>query len=1086
MTDFATCVRDYALAVREKFRLSVDAQPEDQLKAPVGDFMRAVGSLTTLDVGWRSEVRADDVGGRPDLGITVGGLLSGHIELKRPGLGARPERFTGANGRQWKRFQALPNLIYTDGSEWSLYHSGKLITRTRFAGDVSEDGPAALDDDGGSKLDGLLRSFLYWEPIVPKTARGLAEFLAPLTRFLRDEVNKALGREGGPLNALASEWREVLFPEADDAQFADAYAQTVTYALLLAQFEGADSLRPAFAVDTLQRQHTLLAEALRWLEVQQVRDELEMPIEILERAIGAVDAARIGSAGDPWLYFYEQFLGAYDPKLRQDRGVYYTPVQVVGAQVRLAGELLRTELGKPLGFADPDVTVLDPAVGTGTYPLAVLEHAAETTRARWGVGAIQEKLEDLAKRLYAFEILVGPYSVAHLRISQRLHEAGVHDRAGLIYLTDTLESPNHPPAFQAGLLQASLTEERKQAQHVKKSVQVFVCLGNPPYDREERAPDEEGGRRKGGWVRHGEDHDGAPDPILEDFLRPVREAGDGGHLKNVYNDYVYFWRWALWKVLDSTDDAGIITFITASSYLRGPGFAGMRRKMREVFDELWIIDLEGGSLDTRKTENVFAITRPVAIAIGFRKGAPDAEHAARVWKTKITGTEQAKLDALDAIATFADVEWRECSRDWGAPFYPIGTGPYSNWPKVTDVFPWQHSGCQMKRTWPIGESRDVLMDRWRSLLDRAPRERATAFKQTDYRTISGQCASLFDAKRRDATIEMLDPQAVQPVIAQYAYRSFDRQWVIADSRVGDRMRPELWRVHGPKQTYLTLLLTEVVGEGPAAVGAAEIPDLHHFRGSFGGKHAIPLWRDAGATQANITGGLLEQLAEAHGRRAEAEDLFAYAYGVLAQPAYVERFWEELELPPPRLPITKDAELFTRVAEHGARLLYLHTYGERFGGTGGDGSVPQGQARCMEAVPSNSYPVGHTYDEEERVLRVGEGEFAPVAPEVYGYSVSGLQIVKSWLDYRKLKRAGRKSSPLDDIRPERWDFTEELLELLWVLEATIAMQPEGEDLLDAVLRSELFSDSELPTPTEDERKPPRNVRTAVVQGTLGVG
>ena len=156
-------------------------------------------------------------------------------------------------------------------------------------------------------------------------------------------------------------------------------------------------------------------------------------------------------------------------------------------------------------------------------------------------------------------------------------------------------------------------------------------------------------------MRYGDDDEHAPEPILEDFLRPVRDAGDGGHLKNVYNDYVYFWRWALWKVLDSTDDAGVITFITASSYLRGPGFAGMRRKMREVFDELWIINLEGDNLGARKTENVFAIRTPVAIAIGFRKGAPDPAHAATVWKTKITGTEQAKLDALDAIATFADV-----------------------------------------------------------------------------------------------------------------------------------------------------------------------------------------------------------------------------------------------------------------------------------------------------------------------------------------------------------------------------------------------------------------------------------------------
>ena len=822
------------------------------------------------------EVRADDVGGRPDLGITVGGLLTGHIELKRPGLGARAERFTGQNGKQWRRFRALPNLIYTDGSEWSLYHSGKLITRTRFAGDVSEVGAAALDDYEVSELDGLLRAFLYWEPIVPKTARSLAEFLAPLARFLRDEVEKALDREGGPLNALAAEWREVLFPEANDAQFADAYAQTVTYALLLAHFEGADSLRPAFAVDTLQRQHTLLAEALRWLEVDAVRSELLMPIEVLERAIEAVDAAQIGSAGDPWLYFYEQFLGVYDPKLRKDRGVYYTPVQVVGAQVRLAGELLRKRLRKPLAFADPDVVVLDPAAGTGTYPLAVLEHAAKATRARLGPGAVPEKLEDLAKRLYAFEILVGPYSVAHLRISQRLREAGIRDRTGLIYLTDTLESPNHPPAFQAGLLQASLTEERKQAQHVKKSVQVFVCLGNPPYDREQREPGEEGGSHKGGWVRYGDESENAPEPILEDFLKPVREAGDGGHLKNVYNDYVYFWRWALWKVLDSSDGAGVITFITASSYLRGPGFAGMRRKMRETFDELWIIDLEGGSLDTRKTENVFAITRPVAIAIGFRKGAPDPEYAARVWKTKITGTEQAKLSALDAIGTFADMQWRECSRDWGAPFYPTGTGPYSNWPEVTDIFPWQQSGVKAGRTWVIGPDRMTLERRWAALLAAVPNQRPKLFvNRSTGRKATDTLRAPLPIGGGTAAITALSPQTPPPPVLRFAFRALDRQRIIADARVIDRPGPPLWSAHGPRQTYMTLLLTEVAGKGPTAVAGAEIPDLHHFRGSFGGKHVIPLWRDAAATQANITRGLLDRLGAAYRRPVTPEDLFAY-------------------------------------------------------------------------------------------------------------------------------------------------------------------------------------------------------------------
>ena len=172
----------------------------------------------------------------------------------------------------------------------------------------------------------------------------------------------------------------------------------------------------------------------------------------------------------------------------------------------------------------------------------------------------------------------------------------------------------------------------------------------------------------------------------------------------------------------------------------------------------------------------------------------------------------------------------------------------------------------------------------------------------------------------------------------------------------------------------------------------------------------------------------------------AERLFAYAYGILAQPAYVERFWDELEQPPPRLPITKDAALFARVADLGERLLHLHTYGERFTGPGRPPGVPHGEARNTKEVPPTPLPEGHSYDEAERTLRVGDGEFAPVSPKVYGYSVSGLHVVKSWLDRRKRDRSGRKSSDLDEIRPDRWEFAGELLELLWVLEETVRLQP----------------------------------------------
>ena len=184
------------------------------------------------------------------------------------------------------------------------------------------------------------------------------------------------------------------------------------------------------------------------------------------------------------------------------------------------------------------------------------------------------------------------------------------------------------------------------------------------------------------------------------------------------------------------------------------------------------------------------------------------------------------------------------------------------------------------------------------------------------------------------------------------------------------------------------------------------------------------------------------------------------------------FWDKLEIPPPRLPITKDAGLFQRVPEHGGRLLYLHTYGERFGGPDDDGSVPQGAALCTKAVSLEQYPVDFSYDPATLILLVGDGEFSPVGTEVLGYSISGLQVVRSWLNRRKLNGSGHKSSLLDEIRPEHWEFTEELLELLWVLEATLALQPEGAALLHEVCSSDLFTQNELPTPSTEECQSPR--------------
>ncbi len=1063
----------YAQEVTAKFALPIDFNPEDQLKTPTDTLFKGIGAALDLEVKVVTEVQTDQLG-RPDMGIAVKGLLAGHVELKAPGKGADPDKLKGDDKRQWERFKNLPNLIYTDGNEWALYRSGERVGKiVRLSGDVTSEGHAAIGLGDAEAIIEMMQDFLRWEPIVPASPTALAKMLAPLCHLLRADVLTALQNRESNLSLLAADWRKYLFPDADDFQFADAYAQTLTYALLLARLSGpGEGLSITQAAAAIRTGHRLLADALGILGDPKAREEIETPVSVLERVIGAVDPVALTrkAKGDPWLYFYEDFLAAYDPKMRKDRGVYYTPVEVVQAQVRLVAQLLEGRFDADFSFVNEKVITLDPGAGTGTYILAALQHGLHQVEQEKGPGMRAVFAGQAAKNLHAFELLVGPYAVAHLRLTQQiLAEGGQMPADGVhVYLTDTLESPHQPPPAYP-MLYKELGEEYKRAQRVKADVPVLVVLGNPPYDRQQIEAAEAGMvRRKGGWVRYGEGGKEG-ESIFKSFLKPLEALGWGVHAKNLYNDYVYFWRWALWKVFENKGGPGIVSFITASSYLRGPGFAGMRRVMRETFDELWIIDLEGGQ-GARQSENVFAIQTPVAIAVGVRYGEPQPETPAAVYYTRLSGTEKEKLKTLEQVTCFADLPWRPCLSGWIDLFLPTSDKPYWNWPILTDLFPWQENGVQFKRNWPIGETPEVLRGRWNAFLKEPPEKRGVLLRETGARNTAKAFTDPMTGKQLSSLSKLkLGDPVVEPV--RYAYRSFDRHWALLDIRLCDRPRPNLLKAHSNHQVYLTSLLTEVLGDGPAAVATAHIPDLHHFRGSFGGAHVIPLWRDAGATEPNLTAGVPEAMAQAYGRAVSAEDLFAYCYAVLASPDYMRRFWDELTIPGPRLPLTRDAALFARTADLGRRLLWLHTYGDRFVPPGHKpGRISPGTAKCLKGTPAvpEKYPEYSSYDLAGQQLHVGEGVFGPVSQEVWKFSLSGFQVVQHWLASRMRKGAGKKSSPLDKIRPAAWHFDEELLDLLWVLEHTVDLWPSLAQILNDILASDLFTAQEFPGPKPEER------------------
>ena len=336
---------------------SATGQPEDQLRAPFEQLLADLAALTGIQPGAVVAVGESALAAlhsQPDYAVTVHGSLAGFVELKAPGKGADPRKFKGAHDKsQWARLQSLPNLLYADGNQFSLWQHGEMAAPVvRLDGDIETAGHKLAPGVG---LLGLFEAFLSWQPISPATVRDLATVSARLCRLLRDEVTEALAAHNEALTGLAADWRKLLFPEASDAQFADGYAQAVTFGLLLARARGisvATGLHQAS--EALKKTSSLIGAALQLLtDSAETRQALGTALSTLERVLEVVDWPKI-SKGQPdaWLYFYEDFLAVYDNELRKLTGSYYTPPEVVGSMVGLVHEALqRPGFGQPQGLA---------------------------------------------------------------------------------------------------------------------------------------------------------------------------------------------------------------------------------------------------------------------------------------------------------------------------------------------------------------------------------------------------------------------------------------------------------------------------------------------------------------------------------------------------------------------------------------------------------------------------------------------------------------------------------------------------------------------------------------------------------------
>ena len=579
--------------------------------------------------------------GSPDFRVWDGShQVIGYIEAKAPG--AKLEHVE--TSEQLRRYlHTFPNVILTDFYEFRLYRRGTLLEHALlarpFIAQTLKTKPPA------EQVEALMRLFeAFFAFTLPPslTPEALSVELARRTRFLRDQVIRPeLECKQKDIYGFFDAFQKYLITGLTEEQFADLYAQTITYGLFAARTRAQGVFNRQMAHDLIPPTIGILRNVFRFISWGEPSPQMEAIVDDIAAVLSAADVQAIlsqyyrqGKGDDPILHFYETFLAEYDPETRERRGVYYTPQPVVRYIVHAVHHLLKTRFGLTDGLADSQVTMLDPAAGTLTFPAEAVHLAFREFTEKYGEGAKETLLRDhILPHFYAFELLMAPYAIGHMKIGFLLEALGVPLQNGerfQFYLTNTLEMEDLQQITIPGL--SSLSEESHHAAKVKKDEPILVILGNPPYSGLSANQNE--------WTESllKQDLDGAQSYYTVDG-KPLGEKNP----KWLQDDYVKFLRFAQWKIHKA--GRGIVAMITNHGYLDNPTFRGMRQSLMKTFDEIYILDLHGNSLkretapDGGPDENVFDIRQGVAIALLVKYSAQHEERTytnhwqtpARVW-----------------------------------------------------------------------------------------------------------------------------------------------------------------------------------------------------------------------------------------------------------------------------------------------------------------------------------------------------------------------------------------------------------------------------------------------------------------------
>jgi len=988
--------------------------------------------------------------GAPDFIVEKGHVPLGYVETKD--IDADLDQIE--RSEQMRRYlPALHNLILTNYREFRLYVNGerKLILN---CADLAANQKLSVHAAAGPALEALFKQFFATETPTVNTPKELAQRLAAVTHFVRDRVADALNSGDPELqSALNQQYRnfvDLLLPALTPAEFADLYAQTITYGLFAAKLSAPATAEFTFE-DAYKYLHSNPFMRKLFLEVSEqvegiaiIQPYFKDIVSLLNRAdFNAIlaDFGRRTRTEDPVVHFYETFLSAYDPKLRESRGVYYTPEPVVQFIVRSVDELLKTRFGKPWGLADPSVKVLDPACGTGTFLYYVINQIhTEMVQTRGQAGQWPQLSKDMLNRIFGFELLLPAYVVSHLKLDLLMQQLGAPLQGTerlKIYLTNTLEESMEKADQFAGF-GLNIAQESSEAAKVKRDPEIMVVLGNPPYSANSI--------NSGEWITN----------LVRDSYYPHDEIKEHNP-KLLLDDYVKFIRFGEWRI--NQTGHGILAFITNHGYLDNPTFRGMRQHLMQTFDEIYVLDLHGNSKkkevapDGSKDENVFDIQQGVAILIAIKDKEDNSliqptNKISKVFHSSLWGAREKKYSLLNR-STFYNFSWELLALN--KPFYlfsPINSeflNEYESAYKIIDAFPLNSTGIKTHRDDFVI---DFDIDNLRSKIKDFRNLRLSDNEIQKKYDLSDSLEWNLHNKRLYFSNLLTWENSFEKCL----YRPFDIRNIYYHEQMIDRARIKVMG-NFINQQNIGLIATRQVtskefGHILCSTNIIEMKTCSHDRGT----DFFPLYlyttpeQTAGTLFAqtettrrpNLAPAFIEEFSGKLGlafiqdgqgdlkTTFGPEDIFYYAYAVFHSPTYRSRYAEFLKIDFPRLPLTSDRGLFAALVPLGKELVQLHLLSsaavENFITT-----YPVAGGSIVEKV---NYVDGHVYINASQY-------FGGVPAEVWNFKIGGYQVCDKWLKDRK----GRALSSEDILHYQRVVVSlQQTIRLMGEVDATIPAWP----------------------------------------------